>query len=1086
MNRETKTLERSRRLYPSLRFGLILGLLMVGNAARAATSAESRSVAGAAGTLQLVGSGDARMVAGVVVLKFLGAPALPRGVRRTGVASLDRLLAQEQVTAMEPAFVLPDRARSAAAGELRQVYQVRYSGGASPRQVAAVLAQHPQVAYAVPKYVHRLSNRPTGLAPGLDGAALAVPNDPQYELQSHLSLIKAPAAWDVVKGEQGDVVIAVVDGGTNWRHEDLVDNVWTNPNEVAGDGVDNDFNGYIDDVHGWNFANDTGDPDGIATAPMNASHGTAVAGIAAATTDNGIGIAGLSWNAQLMAVNTTCPADSFICFGYEGVVYAAAAGADFINVSWGSTHAGLTSVEEQLLLRFVNDIMDFATASGALVVAAAGNGVNNTDVILHLPASAPAVLSVAATRKTSDVMASFSNYGVTVDVFAPGESINSLQPGDVYTLGGSGTSFSTPLALGLAALVKTRFPGMSPAQVAQQLRVTAESIDAANPSLAGRLGKGRLDALRAVTDTTTPAIRIGEVTFVDEGADGMIQNGELVDVTVALTNYLADAAGVMLTLSVDEPNITITDGSASLASLATGATATAEFQFLVGELPDEHALRFVVDIDAGSYQDRDLFRLYANEPLVFTHDTGPVRVSITAEGNIGWTGFADVSAGEGFVYQGKNLLFEGGLLLATSQGRVSDCLRGVEEELERDLGLVPGEELVIREGPLAHEEGSVVIGDHLALFPIGLTVHQESYADDDAAHDDFVIFRYVITNSGLAPLSNLYAGLFFDWDISQDGQQDYALFDGARRMGSIQDDGTAPTFLAATKLLTNVAGLSYRAIDNPTELYDGFTGGEKWAFLTGGMQRETLSNTDASTLMAVGPLALDRGEAVEVAFAVIGAGSLLELDAHADNAQQYWETTIQPAQANRAPVFSSVLPDTSIESGDSLAFTYRADDADGDALTYGLVDPPAGATLDSESGVLTYQPSATDSGIFVISVTVSDGQLVSAARSRVTVQPERKLRFTLKPSFANPFGQSPNLTTFIDYELSREMHVKLAVYDLRGRRVRTLVNELQPPGDYEVPWNAVDDAGHRVSTGIYLYRIEAGSFTASNKILFVK
>ncbi|MEE9162368.1 MAG: S8 family serine peptidase, partial [Candidatus Neomarinimicrobiota bacterium] len=920
---------------------------------------------------------------------------------------------------------------------------------------------------------------------GLDEATLAVPNDPLFGLQSHLSQINAPAAWDMVKGEQGDVVIAVVDGGTNWQHEDLVDNVWTNPGEIAGDGVDNDFNGFPDDVHGWNFADSTGNPDGIVSAPLNAQHGTAVAGIAAAATDNSIGIAGVSWNAQLMAVNATCPADSFICFGYEGIVYAALAGADFINVSWGSTHVGLTSFEERSLLRLVKDIIDFATENDALVVAAAGNGVNDTDVILHLPASAPAVLSVAATRKDSDVMANFTNYGVTVDVFAPGEDINSLLPGDVYTLGGSGTSFSTPMALGLAALVKTRFPSMSPAQVAQQLRVTAESIDDANPSLAGRLGKGRLDAQRAATDTSIPAIRITEVTFADAGADGIIQNGEQVDVTVSLTNYLADATGVMLTLSVDEPDVTILDGSASFASLATGETADAAFRFRVGELPDEHPLRFLVDIDDGSYRDRDrdLFKLYANEPLVFTHDTGPVQVSITAEGNIGWTGFADLSAGEGFVYQGTNLLFEGGLLVGTSTGRVSDCIRGPGEVLERDFGLAPGEQLLIREGPVADEEGSVVIGDHLALFPIGLTVLQESYADNDAAHDDFVIFRYVITNSGLAPLSNLYAGLFFDWDISQDGQQDYARFDGTRRMGSIQNDGLAPTFLAATKLLTDVAGLSYRAIDNPTEIYDGFTGGEKWAYLTGGIQTQTLNSTDASTLTAVGPLALDRGEAVEVAFAVIGAGSLTELDAHADNAQQYWETAIQPAQANHAPVFTSVLPDSTIKSGESLEFTYQAGDADGDALTYSLANPPTGASLDSESGVLTYQSSAADSGVMFINVTVSDGELVSAARSRVTL---RKLRFTLAPSYANPFGQSPNLTTIIGYEISRETHVKLAVYDLRGRRVRMLVNELQPPDEYKVVWNAVDDAGHRVSTGIYFYRIEAGSFSASNKILLIK
>ena len=1062
------------------RLAVVLGVLLAfGTGLLAASPKGSQRPANAAAGSLLVGSPHARMMPGMIIVKFRESLPPTPGLARTGIRSLDKLLAAQQVTAIEPTFHVPARLQLSSGRQLLRVHSVTFSGGLNPRQMAARIARHPSVEYAVPKYVHRIS-APT--------PAAAIPNDSLYALMSHLSHLSVPAAWDVVKGEQGDVVMAVVDGGTNWRHEDLQANMWINPGEIPTDGLDNDGNGYPDDIHGWNFANNSGDPDGIVGAPLNAEHGTAVAGVAAAVTDNVVGIAGASWNARLMAVNASCELDSFICFGYEGVVYAAANGADLINISWGSTHTDLTPSEERLLLKFWQDVSDFATENGALIVAAAGNGPLNNDLGLHLPASGPDVLSVGAIGKSSDAIAGFSNYGITVDVFAPGIGINSTLPGNDYSSTTSGTSFSTPQVMGIGALVKTRFPGLTPKQLAQQLRVTADPIDAANSALlAGLLGRGKVNALRAVTDSTTPALRIVEVTFFDQGQDGIIGNGEWVNLTVSLTNYRGDAAGVGLTLALDDPEIVITSSSAFIPALAFGDTASADFQFSVGELADEHPLPFILEIDAGTYRDREIFKLHANEPLVFTHDTGPLRVSLTAEGNIGWTGFADLSLGEGFVYNGTNLLFEGGLLVATSASRVSDCIRGVNEELERDFGLIPGETLTIGEGLIAHEEGLVVIGDQVASFPIGLKVEQQSYADTSDEYNDFIILRYVITNTSFSELTNLYAGLFFDWDINADAM-DFARFDADRRMGNVQNDDSAPTFLAATRLLSKNADLSYRSIHNPNEIYggpglDGFTALEKWAYLTNGIQTQTLNNVDASTLTTVGPLALQRGESVEVGFAIIGATTRQALETHADNAQQLWDSAIQPPLANHTPVLTRVLPDTTIGASELLTYTYHAEDADGDALVFSLFNAPASASIDRETGVLTYQPAASDSGAQTFAVAVSDGQLVSARRSIVIVE---KLAFVLGQSYANPFSLSASEGVTIDYELAQPSQVKLVVYDLLGRRVRTLVSASQPPGKYHVLWNARDDRGRRVSTGVYLYRLEAGNFSVARKIVVLK
>ncbi|MFB0517103.1 MAG: S8 family serine peptidase, partial [Candidatus Neomarinimicrobiota bacterium] len=782
------------------------------------------------------------------------------------------------------------------------------------------------------------------------------------------------------------------------------------------------------------------------------------AGVAAAVTNNYLGIAGASWNAQLMPVNTTCESDSFICYGYEGIIYAAENGADIINASWGSTYIGLTPFEERRLLQLMRNITDYVVECGALLVSSAGNDNINNDEVLSLPADAPHVLSVGATGKSSDTKASFSNYGASVGVFAPGMFLNTTVPGDGYIANASGTSFSSALATGTAALVKTRFPDLSPDQLAQQVRVTADPIDDVNDiRLRGLMGKGRINAYRSVMDTTIPAIRIAGTSFRESGTDGIIENGDIVDVTVTLTNYLASASDITVALVRYDPNITVTQGEAVISSLPSGNTAAVDFQFTVGQVGEEYPLRFTLEISTGSYQDRDLFTLYANEPLVLSHDTGPLRVSITAEGNIGWTGFADMSPGEGFVYNGTNLLFEGGLLVGVTKTRVSDCIRGVNEELEQDFEMPPGEQLVIVSGQVANEEGTVVLTDNLASSPISVTVRQESYADNDPDYDDFVIFRYTITNTSSRVLTSLYSGLFFDWDINENAR-DYACFDAARSMGNVQNYATNPTFLAATRLLTRHADLMYRAIENPTEIYggqsgDGFTELEKWAYLSGGIQRTNLDAVDVSTLTAAGPFVAEPGQSVEVAFAVVGAGSSAQLEENADNAQEFWDTVIQPARSNHPPVFTRVIPDTSISSVETLVFTYAADDIDGDDLTFSLVNPPANTTLDSETGRLTFQPAADFGGSTIITTVVSDGVFASATSARITIE---EVVYFLGQNYSNPFRLSVEGVTTIEYQLAEPGKVRLVIYDLLGREVKALVSDSQPraAGEYRVIWNA--------------------------------
>ncbi len=866
---------------------VLLFLTMYLDDGKAANSAggkrnQQTSASSTIGTAQANPGFTQKIVQGVFVVKFRENTALPDGATKTGYSSLDRKIAEYRVNEIDRAFPYLQNSNAVKKSALERVYYFRYSNGDSPIHVAGEFAKDLNVEYAEPQYAYPLE---------------ATPNDQYYSQMTQFPHIQAPAAWDVVKGEQGSVIIADVDGGTEWQHPDLVGNVWTNPGEIPNNGIDDDGNGFVDDVHGWNFSNNSNDPTGNPSTPQSASHGTHTAGTAAGVTNNTIGVSSISWNVTLMPINAAHPtSDNLILYGYQGITYAAANGADIINCSWGGL--GNPSSLEQ-------DVIDFAYNNGALVVAAAGNNGVNNDLTSHYPSTYNHVLSVGATNKTNDSKASFSNYGVTVDVYAPGVSILSTVPGSSYSSTfWSGTSMASPLAAGLAALVKTQHPTWTVDQVREQVRTTSDDMESANPSYTGLLGKGRINALRAVTEYTSPAIRISNVSFLDSGGDGIINAGETVDVTITFINYLSDASSVNVTLYDNDNNITITNASGTIPTLNTNQTGSVTLQFTVANgVTDGYVLRLFTNITATGYSDRDFFRLVVNPPQFAELNTGPVQTAITTEGNIGWIGFQGQGGGVGFVYNGTDNLFEGGLLIGTSSSQVSDCIRGADQSVEdNDFKPAAGEVISITSpGQRANQEGSILLVDSLAPSPIGISVLQETLADTSADYNKFVIFKYTIANNNSTAISNLYAGLFFDWDINSTAS-DWTGFDQARRMGFAENAGSSPTRLLATKLLTTGAATGFRAIDNSAEIYDGFSNTEKWNYLSGGIQTQTLTNRDISTMLSQGPFNIAPNSSVIVAFAVIGGASTSDLETNADNAQSFWDNPPTAVQTSTAAI----------------------------------------------------------------------------------------------------------------------------------------------------------------------------------------
>lgn len=312
-----------------------------------------------------------------------------------------------------------------------------------------------------------------------------IPNDALWSsVSGHLQLIKADSAWDIHTG--GGAKIAIVDNAIQTNHPDLAPNMWVNAGEIPGNGIDDDQNGYIDDVHGYDVADDDGDPNPPSSAnSFNFSHGSHCAGIASGSTENGIGIASVGHSCQIIGIKATSDGgnDRFISNAVEGFAYAIVAEADVISASYGGG----------FFFQTADNMAQEAHNRGIMVVASAGNNDNSA---IQYPANYDNVISVANTNN-QDRKSSSSTYGSWVDVSAPGTDIVSTVAFDGYTAY-TGTSMSAPMVAGLLGLMKSYKPGYPKGIYEYAMLETADPIDDLNPNYYGQLGAGRINAFEAL------------------------------------------------------------------------------------------------------------------------------------------------------------------------------------------------------------------------------------------------------------------------------------------------------------------------------------------------------------------------------------------------------------------------------------------------------------------------------------------------------------------------------------------------------------------------------------------------------------
>ncbi|MEN6429176.1 MAG: S8 family serine peptidase [Phycisphaerales bacterium] len=408
---------------------------------------------------------------------------------RADQASLLRLQSKYGVESQGPVFhrvheQLRQGRLSIASGEdaLRSQELLRFYVLKTERDVQATCAElkaDPAVEHAQPNYIYY---------------PCSTPNDPEFPDQYAHQLIGMEDAWDISTGSK-DIVVAVLDTGVDANHPDLKSNMWVNADEVPSNGVDDDGNGYVDDIYGWNFGYDNND----VTPEIDydfyygvSGHGTEVSGVIAAVGNNGVGVCGVNWQCSIMALRLSL--DFTTEEAAEGLDYAAANGARIVNMSFGGDVFG---PEGDLVLKAA---IDNAYDQGVLLVASAGNSDTSR---ANYPAGFPNVMAVASTNG-EDAKTGHSTFGTWVDIAAPGTDIVTTDLGGGY-LATAGTSFSSPYVVAVAALVLSHRPDLTAVEVRAILENTTDEVyyGDVDPNL-GYIGTGRVNAYSALIVADEP------------------------------------------------------------------------------------------------------------------------------------------------------------------------------------------------------------------------------------------------------------------------------------------------------------------------------------------------------------------------------------------------------------------------------------------------------------------------------------------------------------------------------------------------------------------------------------------------------
>ncbi|MCX6175099.1 MAG: S8 family peptidase [Ignavibacteriales bacterium] len=746
---------------------------------------------------------------------------------------------------------------------LSRIYLLKYDSPESPVELAAKISKQSNVEWAEPKYIQTIAYSP---------------NDSLFVLnqQKNLERIHAKEAWDITKGDT-TVVIGIVDTGVDWTHPDLLANVWYDNGR---------FVGY--DLGGSNGIPDNDPSEDVSS--QNRYHGTHVAGIACAVTNNQKGIASIGFNCSFIPVKASrgdmrdANGYPYIYYGYEGIKYAADNKARVINCSWGGFDYSNLGQE----------VINYAISKGALVVAAAGNDGELTD---FYPASFNGVLSVGWSETDSDVISFAANYGRTVDVFAPGTSILSTWahklPTDSLYFRISGSSMSSPLVAGLAGLVFSIHRNYTALQVAEQIRVTSDNIEQSNnANLKYLLGRGRVNAFRAVTDTNATSIRATNIKFIDEGnGNGILESGENVSIEITFKNYLKTVSNVNVQLvnidndsSIDLLEYNFDTGLIGIP-VDSVKNSSNKFKFSIhSNAPLNHDLHLLLKYFINETEIDFQWISARINPTYDTHNVGKITMSITSKGALGFNDFPNNLEGSGFKYNGgDNLLYEGAFMYGTDSNKVMDVARVLQNQ-DTDFLTVTPVKMILNDGTTQHSV-TVFNDDGAVANKLGIETKFHAYTYANVPNDNFVLLIAEMINTTSQNISNLYAGYFFDWDIPADIPTiDSTAYDFQDNFGYAfcTNKTLVSTIVGAALVSSNKYGyypIDNNAISGSVILTDvnGFSDAEKWITLSSGIVNNKIGPTDISFVISGGDFIIRAHDTLKVGFAIAAGATLSEL-----------------------------------------------------------------------------------------------------------------------------------------------------------------------------------------------------------------